>query len=79
MQVHIRTIESEDVWYVDSGCSKHMIRRKVCLEDFKKVDDPKVIFGGNDEPRRPRELAPSRRMDWRSRKSHMSKDLSSIF
>ncbi|GAB2283724.1 hypothetical protein Dimus_039623 [Dionaea muscipula] len=42
--------EEEVVWYIDSGCSRHMIWSKHCLEDFKEKDGPKVVFGGNEKP-----------------------------
>ncbi|XP_019194891.1 PREDICTED: uncharacterized protein LOC109188716 [Ipomoea nil] len=34
------------IWYIDSGCSRHMTGDKSNLSNFKEVDGTKVIFGG---------------------------------
>ncbi|XP_019173495.1 PREDICTED: uncharacterized protein LOC109169051 [Ipomoea nil] len=38
--------DKQVIWYVDSGCSRHMTGDKAMLSNFKEVDGPKVIFGG---------------------------------
>ncbi|GJZ67391.1 retrovirus-related pol polyprotein from transposon TNT 1-94 [Tanacetum coccineum] len=35
------------VWYLDSGCSRHMTRVKQYLHRFLKEPGPKVVFGDN--------------------------------
>ncbi|XP_031131738.1 uncharacterized protein LOC116033121 [Ipomoea triloba] len=40
--------EDEDIWYFDSGCSRHMTGNKASLVEFRNIEGPKVIFGGND-------------------------------
>ena len=34
-----------NVWYVDSGCSRHMIGNSALLYDFKNVNGGYVAFG----------------------------------
>ncbi|XP_019183756.1 PREDICTED: uncharacterized protein LOC109178675 [Ipomoea nil] len=41
-------IDKQVIWYVDSGCSRHMTGDKTMLSNFKEVDGPKVIFGGEN-------------------------------
>ena len=40
----------EDVWYFDSGCTRHMTKDKKCLSDFKEKNGPKVRFGNKATP-----------------------------
>ncbi|XP_019154262.1 PREDICTED: uncharacterized protein LOC109150732 [Ipomoea nil] len=40
--------DKQVIWYVDSGCSRHMTGDKTMLSNFKEVDGPKVIFGGEN-------------------------------
>ncbi|XP_031127497.1 uncharacterized protein LOC116029586 [Ipomoea triloba] len=40
--------QDEEVWYFDSGCSRHMTGNKSSLVNFKSIEGPKVVFGGND-------------------------------
>ncbi|XP_019198172.1 PREDICTED: uncharacterized protein LOC109191999 [Ipomoea nil] len=40
------TQDKQVIWYVDSGYSRHMTGDKTMLSNFKEVDGPKVIFGG---------------------------------
>ncbi|GJY42380.1 hypothetical protein Tco_0429650 [Tanacetum coccineum] len=35
------------VWYLDSGCSRHMTRVKQYLHTYSKESGPKVVFGDN--------------------------------
>ncbi|GJY18393.1 retrovirus-related pol polyprotein from transposon TNT 1-94 [Tanacetum coccineum] len=35
------------VWYLDSGCSRHMTRVKQYLHRYSKESGPKVVFGDN--------------------------------
>ncbi|GJR30031.1 hypothetical protein Tco_1106263 [Tanacetum coccineum] len=35
------------VWYLDSGCSRHMTGVKQYLCKYSKESDPKVVFGNN--------------------------------
>nr|GEY00430.1 retrovirus-related Pol polyprotein from transposon TNT 1-94 [Tanacetum cinerariifolium] len=35
------------VWYLDSGCSRHMTRVKQYLQKYSKEFGPKVVFGDN--------------------------------
>ncbi|XP_031096912.1 uncharacterized protein LOC116001163 [Ipomoea triloba] len=37
---------SRTIWYVDSGCSRHTTGNKSELSNYRDVDGPKVIFGG---------------------------------
>lgn len=34
------------MWYVDSGCSRHMAGDKSHLRNYREVNGPKVVFGG---------------------------------
>ena len=35
----------DNVWYIDSGCSRHMIGNSALLHDFKNVNGGYVAFG----------------------------------
>ncbi|KAI3752823.1 hypothetical protein L2E82_24860 [Cichorium intybus] len=37
----------ENIWYLDSGCSRHMTGYKSLLEDFVKKNGPVVTYGDN--------------------------------
>ncbi|KAJ9547193.1 hypothetical protein OSB04_019736 [Centaurea solstitialis] len=39
-------IYKKGIWYLDSGCSKHMTRNKHVLIDYKEEAGPSVKFGG---------------------------------
>ncbi|KAJ9542937.1 hypothetical protein OSB04_029443 [Centaurea solstitialis] len=39
-------ITEKGIWYLDSGCSKHMTGNKYVLIDFKEEAGPSVKFGG---------------------------------
>ena len=39
----------EHIWYLDSGCSRHMTRFKSLLEDYVKQDSPIVTYGDNSK------------------------------
>ncbi|KAL9268907.1 Retrovirus-related Pol polyprotein from transposon RE2-like protein [Drosera capensis] len=41
-----RAKKQKGIWYMDSGCSGHMIGNKSILEDYIKGQGPLVIFGG---------------------------------
>ena len=43
MQEHLK----RSVWYLDSGCSRHMTGVKQYLHRFSKEHGPKVVFGDN--------------------------------
>ena len=36
-------------WYVDSGCSRHMIGSKDSLINYRSCEDPRVNFGGDEK------------------------------
>jgi len=38
---------AKGIWYLDSGCSRHMTGRKTLLTEFKEEIGPSVTFGGN--------------------------------
>ncbi|KAI3678411.1 hypothetical protein L6452_37702 [Arctium lappa] len=38
---------SKGIWYLDSGCSRHMTGQKDLLTEYKEEKGPSVIFGGN--------------------------------
>ena len=38
---------AKGIWYLDSGCSRHMTGRKSLLSDYKEEEGPSVTFGGN--------------------------------
>ncbi|CAH9085972.1 unnamed protein product [Cuscuta europaea] len=40
---------SEQEWFIDSGCSRHMTSDRSCLIEFQKCKGPRVTFGGNDK------------------------------
>ena len=41
-------VPSKDyIWYMDSGCSRHMTGNKSLLSNFSKEEGPIVSFGGN--------------------------------
>ncbi|KAH6764612.1 importin alpha isoform 2 [Perilla frutescens var. frutescens] len=42
---------TKEVWYLDNGCSKHMIEDKEDLEGYKEVKGPLVTFGDNSRSR----------------------------
>ena len=44
--IALKAQEKEDLWYVDSGCSKHMTGNKDKFLSLKKQDG-KVTFGDN--------------------------------
>ena len=44
--IALKTHEMEDLWYVDSGCSKHMTGNKDKFLSLRKQKG-KVTFGGN--------------------------------
>lgn len=35
---------SRTIWYVDSGCSRHMTGNKSELSNYEEISGPKVIF-----------------------------------
>ena len=37
-------ILKETIWYLDSGCSRHMIGCKSLLNDFQEERGPDVVF-----------------------------------
>lgn len=37
----------EHIWYLDSGCSRHMMGFKSLLDDYVKKDDPTLTYGDN--------------------------------
>ena len=39
----------EHIWYLDSGCSRHMTGFKSLLDDYVKKDDPVVTYGDNSK------------------------------
>ncbi|XP_019183743.1 PREDICTED: uncharacterized protein LOC109178661 [Ipomoea nil] len=45
--------EKHVIWYVDSGCSRHMIGDKSNLSNYREVDGPKVVFGGESSGKTP--------------------------
>ncbi|KAI3669642.1 hypothetical protein L6452_40952 [Arctium lappa] len=38
---------SKGIWYLDSGCSRHMTGQKDLLTEYKEEKGPSVTFGGN--------------------------------
>nr|KAJ0192182.1 hypothetical protein LSAT_V11C800446370 [Lactuca sativa] len=42
-------IGKEHIWYLDSGCSRHMTICKSLLEDFIKKDGPTITYRDNDK------------------------------
>ncbi|KAI3697975.1 hypothetical protein L6452_31082 [Arctium lappa] len=38
---------SKGIWYLDSGCSRHMTRQRDLLTEYKEEKGPSVTFGGN--------------------------------
>ena len=43
---HSKTLEN-NIWYIDSGCSRHMTGCKKFLSKFKEAPGPSVTFGDN--------------------------------
>src|SRR6187200_3024829 len=41
--------DHENIWYLDSGCSRHMTGSKALLSDFVKRDGPAVTYGDNSK------------------------------
>ena len=39
----------EHIWYLDSGCSRHMTGFKSLLDDYVKKDGPVVTYGDNSK------------------------------
>ena len=39
----------EHIWYLDSGCSRHMTGFKSLLDDYVKKDGPTVTYGDNSK------------------------------
>ena len=39
----------EHLWYLDSGCSRHMTGSKSLLDDYVKKDGPVVSYGDNNK------------------------------
>ena len=39
----------EHIWYLDSGCSRHMTGFKSLLDDYVKKDGPAVTYGDNSQ------------------------------
>ena len=37
----------KEVWYLDSGCSKHMTGKQALLDNYVATDGPTVVFGDN--------------------------------
>ena len=40
-------LQDKDIWYMDSGCSRHMTGNKSVLSDYHDEKGPSVTFGGN--------------------------------
>jgi hypothetical protein len=40
----------EEVWYLDSGASNHMTRRKEWFSYLEKPKNPEVVSTGDDTP-----------------------------
>ena len=38
----------EVIWYIDSGCSKHMTYERRLLSNYQTIDGPRVMFGDNN-------------------------------
>ncbi|KAI3672740.1 hypothetical protein L6452_38838 [Arctium lappa] len=38
---------SKGIWYLDSGCSRHMTEQKDLLTEYKEENGPSMTFGGN--------------------------------
>ncbi|KAJ9556953.1 hypothetical protein OSB04_011567 [Centaurea solstitialis] len=45
-QLTLPSLTKRGIWYLDSGCSKHMIGNKHVLVDYKEKPSPSVKFGG---------------------------------
>ncbi|KAJ9535657.1 hypothetical protein OSB04_un001191 [Centaurea solstitialis] len=42
-----RAIQDKGIWYLDSGCSRHMTGSKYVLSNYREERGPAVTFGGN--------------------------------
>ena len=39
--------QDKGIWYMDSGCSRHMTGTKSVLTDYQEEKGPSMTFGGN--------------------------------
>ncbi|KAI3707390.1 hypothetical protein L6452_25856 [Arctium lappa] len=46
-KVKYTTKGSKGIWYLDSGCSRHMTGQRDLLTEYKEEKGPSVTFGGN--------------------------------
>ena len=47
IEVCLKSIKAKSKWYLDSECSRHMIRDKVQFNKFDAKDGGHVTFGNN--------------------------------
>lgn len=48
-QINILFQHSRGIWYIDNGCSRYMIGEKSNLVNIQAVNEPNVVFGGNEK------------------------------
>ncbi len=41
--------DTRDVWFIDSGCSRHMTGNLTLLENIQPIEGPLVTFGDNEK------------------------------
>lgn len=41
--------EVKEVWYINSGCSRHMTGNIRTLKNYKEYKGPKVVFGDSSK------------------------------
>ncbi|KAH6776310.1 hypothetical protein C2S52_013871 [Perilla frutescens var. hirtella] len=47
----LSTKKAKDIWYLDSGCSKHMTGDREDLDGYEEIKGPLVTFGDNSKSR----------------------------
>jgi len=48
--IDLYTEGKENQWYIDSGCSKHMMGDKEKLQSYGALEKEKMVSFGNDTP-----------------------------